>query len=93
MRPQWGATLIAGGGKDPFLNAAALDHVTPDMRIYTEESFGPVAAIIRAGSVDEAVRIANESDLGLSSAVFGRDTIRALSVARRDLPYQRPDGS
>ncbi|WP_375263574.1 aldehyde dehydrogenase [Palleronia sp.] len=80
---QKGATVIAGGGEGPILNAAALDHVTPDMRIYTEESFGPVAAIIRAGSVDEAVRIANESELGLSSAVFGRDTMRALAVARR----------
>ncbi|SFG63211.1 Acyl-CoA reductase [Palleronia marisminoris] len=80
---QKGATLIAGGGEGPILNAAALDHVTPDMRLYTEESFGPVAAIIRAGSEDEAVRIANESELGLSSAVFGRDTMRALAVARR----------
>jgi acyl-CoA reductase-like NAD-dependent aldehyde dehydrogenase len=51
---------------------AALDHVTPDMRLYTEESFGPVVSIIRAGSVDEAVRIANDSEFGLSSAVFGR---------------------
>ena len=66
-----------------MLNAAALDHVTADMRIYTEESFGPVVAIIRAGSVDEAVRIANESEFGLSSAVFGRDTMAALAVARR----------
>lgn len=78
-----GATLIAGGGEGTILNAAALDHVTPDMRLYAEESFGPVAAIIRAGSVDEAVRIANESDFGLSSAVFGRDVMQAMAVARR----------
>lgn len=78
-----GATLIAGGGRGTMLNAAALDHVTADMRLYTEESFGPVVAIIRAGSVDEAVRIANESDFGLSAAVFGRDTMAALSVAKR----------
>lgn len=78
-----GATLIAGGGEGTMLNAAALDLVTSDMRIYTEESFGPVVAIIRAGSVDEAVRIANESDFGLSAAVFGRDTMAALAVARR----------
>ncbi len=78
-----GATLIAGGGSGTILNAAALDHVTPDMRIYTEESFGPVAAIIRAASIDEAVRIANESEFGLSSAVFGRDTMQALAVAKR----------
>lgn len=79
-----GAKLIAGGGGEgPMLDAAALDHVTPDMRIYTEESFGPVAAIIRAASIDEAVRIANESDFGLASAVFSRDTAKALNVARR----------
>lgn len=78
-----GATLIAGGGNGTILNAAALDHVTRDMRIYSEESFGPVAAIIRAGSVDEAVRIANESEFGLSAAVFGRDTMNALRVAKR----------
>ncbi|MDK3075334.1 aldehyde dehydrogenase [Sedimentitalea sp. JM2-8] len=78
-----GATLIAGGGRGTMLNAAALDQVTADMRIYTEESFGPVVAIIRAGSVDEAVRIANDSEFGLSAAVFGRDTMKALEVARR----------
>ncbi len=78
-----GAQLIAGGGQGTMLNAAALDHVTSDMQIYTEESFGPVVAIIRAGSVDEAVRIANESDFGVSAAVFGRDTMAALAVAKR----------
>jgi acyl-CoA reductase-like NAD-dependent aldehyde dehydrogenase len=78
-----GATLIAGGGEGTILNASALDHVTPDMRIYTEESFGPVVAVIRAKSIDEAVRIANESEFGLSSAVFSRDTMTALAVAKR----------
>ena len=78
-----GAKLIAGGGNGTILNAAALDHVTPDMRLYSEESFGPVVAIIRAGSVDEAVRIANDSEFGLSSAVFGRDVMHAMSVAKR----------
>jgi acyl-CoA reductase-like NAD-dependent aldehyde dehydrogenase len=78
-----GATLIAGGGDGTILNAAALDRVTPQMRIYTEESFGPVAAIIRASDLDEAVRIANDTEFGLSAAVFGRDTARAMAVAQR----------
>src|SRR5690606_41422806 len=53
------------------------------MRIYGEESFGPVVTVVRVGSVDEAVRVANDTEYGLSSAVFGRDVNRALSVARR----------
>jgi acyl-CoA reductase-like NAD-dependent aldehyde dehydrogenase len=60
-----------------------LDHVTPAMRIYAEESFGPIAAIIRVRGVDEAVRVANDTDYGLSSAVFGQDIRRALDVASR----------
>jgi benzaldehyde dehydrogenase (NAD) len=79
-----GATLVAGGQADGAVMAATvLDHVTRDMRIYHEESFGPVAPIVRVGSVDEAVAVANDTEYGLSSAVFGRDVNRALGVARR----------
>ena len=78
-----GARLIGGGGAGTILNAAALDGVTPQMRLYAEESFGPVVAIIRAATTDDAIRIANESEFGLSAAVFGRDTMRALAVAKR----------
>ena len=60
-----------------------IDHVTPEMRIYREESFGPVVAIVRVDGVEEAVRVANDTDYGLSAAVFGRDIARALEVARR----------
>jgi acyl-CoA reductase-like NAD-dependent aldehyde dehydrogenase len=79
-----GAKLVAGGQVDgPVMAATVLDHVTRDMRIYHEESFGPVAPIIRVGTVDEAVSVANDTEYGLSAAVFGRDINRALAVARR----------
>ena len=79
-----GARLIAGGAANGVLmDATVLDNVTPAMRIYAEESFGPVAAIIRVGGVEEAVRVANDSEYGLAAAVFGRNLNRALSVARR----------
>lgn len=79
-----GARLIAGGGgSGTLIDAVALDHVTPEMRLYAEESFGPVASIIRAASVDEAVSIANDNEMGLSAAVFGRDQANATAVAAR----------
>ncbi|WCJ64358.1 aldehyde dehydrogenase [Agrobacterium tumefaciens] len=79
-----GARRVAGGGGDgTMLDAIAVNGVTPAMRLYSEESFGPVVSIIRAGSIDEAVSIANESEFGLSAAVFGGDQARALSVAAR----------
>ncbi|MDE4134973.1 aldehyde dehydrogenase [Phaeobacter sp. QD34_3] len=80
---QKGARLIGGGGSGTILNAAALDGVTPQMRLYSEESFGPVTSLIRVSDADEAVRVANESDMGLSAAVFGRDQARAMKVAAR----------
>jgi acyl-CoA reductase-like NAD-dependent aldehyde dehydrogenase len=79
-----GAKLVAGGGgTGTMLDAIAVDGVTPAMRLYSEESFGPVVSIIRAGSVDEAVSIANETEFGLSAAIFGRDQARALAIAAR----------
>jgi len=79
-----GARMVAGGGgSGTLIDAIALDHVTPSMRLYSEESFGPVASIIRAASVDEAVSIANDNEMGLAAAVFGRDQARAMAVAAR----------
>ncbi len=79
-----GATLLAG--EDPqgaLMNAALLDHVTPAMRIYHEESFGPVTAIVRVRGVEEAIRVANDTEFGLSSAIFTRDVGLALTIAQR----------
>ena len=79
-----GAVLAAGGGiNGTIVEATLLDGVTSSMRIYAEESFGPVGSVVRVGSVDEAVRVANDTEYGLSSAVFGKDVMRALAVARR----------
>jgi acyl-CoA reductase-like NAD-dependent aldehyde dehydrogenase len=60
-----------------------LDHVRPGMRVYDEESFGPIAAIVRVSGIDEAVQVANDTDYGLAGAVFGRDIGRTLQVAQR----------
>lgn len=79
-----GAQVLTGGRRSGTLvDALVLDHVTPVMRIYSEETFGPVAAMVRVHGAEEAVRVANESRYGLSSAVFGRDLTRAMDVAQR----------
>ncbi|HEX3424350.1 MAG TPA: aldehyde dehydrogenase [Sphingomicrobium sp.] len=72
-----GARTIAAGP------ATVLDKLTPSMRLYSDESFGPVVGIVRVADEDEAVRVANDSDFGLSAAVFTRDSARGLAVARR----------
>ena len=51
--------------------ATMLDHVDAGMRIYDEETFGPVISIIRAKDTEDAVRIANDTEYGLSAGVFG----------------------
>ncbi len=79
-----GATLLCGGRADSTLMPATLlDHVTPAMKIYREETFGPVKCIVRVNGVDEAIACANDNEYGLSAAVFGRDVARAMQVARR----------
>lgn len=79
-----GAKLVCGGKADSTLMpATVLDHVTPAMRIYKEETFGPVKCIVRVDGVEEAVSCANDNEYGLSSAVFGRDLARAFQVARK----------
>ena len=79
-----GAKLVCGGkAENTLMPATVLDHVTPAMEIYREESFAPVKAVVRVSGVEEAVTIANDNEFGLSSAVFGRDVARAWNVAQR----------
>jgi benzaldehyde dehydrogenase (NAD) len=79
-----GATLLCGGKTDSTLMPATLlDHVTADMRIYHDESFGPVKGIVRVDGDEEAIACANDNEFGLSSAVFSRDITRAMNVAKR----------
>jgi benzaldehyde dehydrogenase (NAD) len=79
-----GATLVCGGkASSTLMPATLLDHVTAEMAIYHEESFGPVKPIVRVKGVEEAIACANDNEYGLSAAVFGRDIARALTVARR----------
>ena len=77
-----GGKLLAGGTRNgAIVSATLIDHVTPEMRIYSEESFGPVKPIIRVNGDAEAISVANDSEYGLSSAVFSHDLQRAMAVA------------
>ncbi|QBK05095.1 aldehyde dehydrogenase family protein [Hylemonella gracilis] len=79
-----GAKLLCGGkATNTLMPATLLDRVTPAMKIYHEETFGPVKAIVRVKGVEEAIACANDNEYGLSSAVFGGDIGRAMNVARR----------
>jgi len=77
-----GARLLAGGtASGNFYRPTVLAGVTPAMRVYSEESFGPVVSIFSAADEDEALRIANDTAYGLSSAVITRDIDRALALS------------
>lgn len=86
---QKGAKLLLGGGqKDAYHEPTILGDVTPGMPAFDEETFGPLAAMIRARSIDEAFDLANKSKFGLGLTVCTRDIERALSYANRV-----PDGA
>ncbi|VVE74362.1 aldehyde dehydrogenase [Pandoraea sputorum] len=79
-----GAKLLCGGrAETTLMPATLLDHVTPDMAIYAQESFGPVKGIVRVKDDEAAIACANDNAYGLSSAVFSRDIARAMGVAKR----------
>jgi succinate-semialdehyde dehydrogenase/glutarate-semialdehyde dehydrogenase len=82
-----GATVRTGGKRldrpGAFLEATVLTDVTPEMRAFREELFGPVAVIYRVSDVDEAVRLANDTPFGLGAAIYTQDADLALDVANR----------
>src|SRR5690606_28573308 len=72
-----GAVATTGGripdGAGWYYPPTVLTGITPQMRLYGEEAFGPVATVYRADDVDDALRIANDTSFGLSSAVWSGD--------------------
>jgi acyl-CoA reductase-like NAD-dependent aldehyde dehydrogenase len=77
-----GAVVTAGGHRrDAFIEPTVLTHVPPDVRLFTEEVFGPVAPLVAFDQLNEAVGSANRSPYGLQAAVFTRDVSRAFDIA------------
>ena len=79
-----GAKILCGGKNNGlFFEPTVLTGVTRNMKVFREETFGPVAPVLTANSVDEAVEIANDSDYGLSAGIITRNEEQGLSIARR----------
>ena len=82
-----GATILHGGksieGKGSFMEATILGNVKKGMRVYDEETFGPVAAVIEAEDDDDAIRIANDTVLGLGSSIWTEDLETAKKMTSK----------
>ncbi|MEM9207829.1 MAG: aldehyde dehydrogenase family protein [Pseudomonadota bacterium] len=79
-----GAAILTGGESDgPYYQPTVIADVTRDMKVFRDETFGPVAAVIKVADDDEAVDVANDCEYGLSAGVITNDSERGLAVARR----------
>jgi aldehyde dehydrogenase (NAD+) len=79
-----GAKVLCGGGNNGrFFEPTVLGDVTRDMKVFREETFGPVAPLIVVDTEEEAIEVANDSDYGLSAGIMTRDEERGLAVARQ----------
>jgi benzaldehyde dehydrogenase (NAD) len=79
-----GAVALTGGPSNGVLMpATVVDKVTPAMKLFRDESFGPVVAVTRARDETHAIELANDTEYGLSAAVFTRDIARGLKVAKQ----------
>ncbi len=75
--------LVEGRTEGPLIYPWLLADVTNDMPSAREEMFGPICSLIKAEDIDEAIAIANDTEYGLSNAVYGKDVYRAMKVASR----------
>ena len=80
---QGAVTLTGGPSNGVLMPATVVDKVTPAMNLFRDESFGPVVAVTRARDEAHAVELANDTEYGLSAAVFTRDIARGLKVAKQ----------
>ena len=82
-----GARLLLGGHRldmpGAFYAPTVMDALTPAMPVLAEETFGPVAAVVRVENEDEALAVANDTDFGLGASLWTADRDRAASLARR----------
>jgi len=77
-----GAKLVLGDPKADKLEPIILTGVTPDMNIMIDETFGPVASIVKVKSAEEAVQIANAGNFALGGVIFGKDLTKAKAIGR-----------
>jgi len=79
-----GAKVLCGGESDgTIMKGIVVDKVTPDMSLFREESFGPQVSITRVKSAEEAVKLANDTEYGLSASLFTRDIARGIELAKQ----------